>query len=270
MKHLLIPLHLIALIICLTGCNNPDNHKSLQNQSDDQHVRASVKNENSINTGNPDMYFYALGSEPFWTLQISPDLIKFKSQTDSVMTPHPEPIRAMDSNVKLYKVNTERAVLDIKIKQGECKNTISGAISPYRVEVDYRFTSDSNMNQVNGCGKYITDYRLHDIWVLEKIGGQEVDMNQYHNGLPMIEINASQNSFLGNTGCNHMNGALFYEREILRFINITTTEKECSELMVKEKEFLKKLSSSTQYKIRDNKLFLSNPDETLLVFKKVD
>lgn len=37
-----------------------------------------------------------------------------------------------------------------------------------------------------------------------------------------------------------------------------------------EVAFLKALQKVTQYEIKNNRLYLSNPDEQLLVFKKID
>jgi heat shock protein HslJ len=38
----------------------------------------------------------------------------------------------------------------------------------------------------------------------------------------------------------------------------------------KEDQFLKALQSSTTYEIKDNRLYLSNPDGVKVIFKKID
>jgi len=60
----------------------------------------------------------------------------------------------------------------------------------------------------------------------------------------------------------------FFEKGLLRFTNIITTKMMCQNN--KEDEFLKALKSATSYKIENNRLWLSNPDKLLVVFKKVD
>lgn len=217
-------------------------------------------------------YFKANGNEPFWNFTISESGIVFKSlisDFEDFSAPSSEPIQAMDVNVKLYKIETESVQLNIQISQNECVNTMSGAISPYVVALELKRTGDPEFQKLDGCGSYQTDYRLHDIWVLETLNGTKVALSDFSKELPYLEINSGANSFMGHTGCNSVRGALFYEKEVLRFTNAATTLMMCMEGN-KEDEFLKALQSSTSYAIENNRLHLSNPSGVLLVFKKVD
>ena len=66
-----------------------------------------------------------------------------------------------------------------------------------------------------------------------------------------------------------MNGKLFFEKGLLRFTNITTTEMACDSKN-RESELLHSLESSTAYQISNMRLTLTNPSGIELVFKKVD
>lgn len=124
--------------------------------------------------GNPEeIYFKSSGTEPFWGLTISDDKIVFKTTNDSLVTPHVKPILAMDANVKLYRMKTEMGQLNIQISQQNCVDAMSGDTSPYTVAVEYKKNESSEFENLNGCGQYITDYRLHDIWVLEELNGKK-------------------------------------------------------------------------------------------------
>lgn len=229
---------------------------------------------NGAELDNPENipYFKASGNEPFWNFTISESGIAFKSliaDFEDFSTPPSKPIQAMDANVKLYKVETESVQLNIQISQNECVNTMSGDVSPYTVALEIKRSTDTQFQKLNGCGSYQTDYRLHDIWVLETLNGTKVALSDFSKELPYLEINSGTNTFMGHAGCNSVRGALFYEKEVLRFTNAATT------LMMgmegnKEDEFLRALQSSTSYTIENNRLHLSNPSGLLLVFKKVD
>ena len=212
------------------------------------------------------VYFKATGNEPFWGLKIGKDKTVFTSLIEgmeSISFKSVEPIRAMDANVKMYKLNNGKTSATITIQQFECQDSMSGEKSPYTVKVEI------DGKTLNGCGKYITDYRLHDIWVLEELNGKKVSLTDFQKELPRIEIHAAENRFMGFGGCNSISGSIFYEKDLLRFSNMVSTLMACAPGN-KEDEFTKALQSTTTYSIGNNRLTLSNPSGKLLVFRKVD
>ncbi|HLT53233.1 MAG TPA: META domain-containing protein [Flavobacteriaceae bacterium] len=215
-------------------------------------------------------YFKANGTEPFWGLEINEQSIVLKTMEDTITVSHVEAIKAMDANVKLYKIETEATLMNIQLSQTECVNAMSGEKFPYTVKVDYTSTGAEEGRVLEGCGAYVTDYRLHDIWVLETMNGKVLDETNYPKEKPSMEINTTTNTFTGNTGCNIMNGKLFFEPALLRFTDIVTTKKLCMPNNGQEQEFLTALQAATTYTIANNRLTLSNPNGELLVFKKVD
>ncbi|MBR9914535.1 MAG: META domain-containing protein [Algicola sp.] len=214
-------------------------------------------------------YFKAAGTEPFWSLHISEKQISFTTPSDSIITPYAKPIAAMDNNVKTYKVATEAHMLHIQISQKECTNAMSGEVSPYSVTIDYGKTNTMEPTHVEGCGQYITDYRLHDIWVLTTLNGMNMTTDHFAKELPNIEINTTKNRFAGYAGCNRMTGQIFFEKHLLRFTNVAMTKKMCPGSN-QERQFLEALKKVTRYNIENNQLILSNPDEELLILKKAD
>ncbi len=217
-----------------------------------------------------DEYFKAMGTEPFWALRISPQMVELFTMEDTLRAPHAEPARAMDANVKRYALKTEASELDIRIVRDSCINAMSGALFPYRVSVEYRRTADPERKEVRGCGLYIADYRLHDLWVLESIEGKTVQRDDYPGDLPFLEINAADHSFSGFTGCNRMMGELFFEPGLLRFGPTAVTKRACPGLGAAEQDFLNALERATTYTLADNRLTLMNPESELMVFRKID
>jgi heat shock protein HslJ len=216
------------------------------------------------------IYFRGLGNEPEWSLKISEEKIEFtslKPGCENFTSPHVEPIRAMDANIKMYHIAIESGKMNIEISQQECVNTMSGDKKPYTVRIE--MTNIKTTTKFNGCGSYVTDARLHDIWVLEKLKGATVSPTEFKKENPRLEINSTNNNFMGYAGCNQMNGTIFFERGLVRFTNIITTRMACPGNN-KEAEFLQALQSATSYKVENLKLTLSNPNGELLVFRKVD
>ena len=270
MKNL-IPILLSACLV-ISACANKKEKKTPEEKT--VTTTDSIPKASSVTTKNTitDAYFKAHGVEPFWSLTISDKMIKLKTlhNSDSILTPHTEPIYAQDSNVKLYTLHTELATVKIEINQMECINAMSGKSFPYSVTVNYKKGKDKEFTTLEGCGEYITNYRLHDIWALEELNGTKVSKDDFGKELPYIEINSGKNTFMGTSGCNRITGKLFSERERIRFTNIASTEMLCTKGNEKEQEFIKALASTISYTIGNNRLTLLNPDKTLLVFKKVD
>ncbi|MBO0341895.1 MAG: META domain-containing protein [Bacteroidota bacterium] len=216
-------------------------------------------------------YFKATGTEPFWGLKIYDDKVELQTMEDTITTPPSEAIKAQDGNISMYRIETEATQMDVIISHKECTNAMSGEVFPYTVTVSYKSTGGGETTVYEGCGSYITDYRLHDIWVLEEMKGAPISKENFGGrDVPSMEININNNRFSGFSGCNRMTGSLFYEQDVLRFTQVASTRMACPN-MDKETEFLTALQGSTTYKIENNRLYLSNgSEEHLLVFKKID
>jgi heat shock protein HslJ/uncharacterized membrane protein len=256
-------LSLLLLMSLMTGCK-----PTLGSVSD------AVAGSSTSNIQEADMtiYFKATGNEPFWGITFGKEQTIFTSLIpgkEKIIFLSSEPIKAMDANVKMYKLSNEKVTATVTIQQLDCQDSMSGAISSYKVSVEIKNNSELESKKVEGCGKYITDYRLHDIWVLEELNGYKVFIADYQKELPRIEIHAQENSFMGFGGCNSISGTLFYEKDVLRFTKVISTLMACAPGN-KEGEFTKALQNVTTYSIGDNRLTLSNPSGKLLVFRKVD
>ncbi|MBC9794445.1 META domain-containing protein [Sinomicrobium weinanense] len=269
MKSILKHCFLVVLITQISCNSNQKKDRDNTSPSPEKEKQAETI-QASNNTGTPaPAYFTASGTEPFWNLEISENMIRLNTVTDSLKTPYTEPVKAMDANVKLYKVETESGQLQIEISHKECTNAMSGMTSPYTVAVGVEKGTDDAARELEGCGQYITDYRLNDLWVLEKLGNQKINEQDFDRELPSLEINSGTNEFTGFSGCNRINGVLFFEQGLLRFTDIVSTKMMCNNAD-KEAEFLKALESSTSYEIANNGLTLSNPSGVQAVFKKTD
>lgn len=256
-------LSLLLLSSLIMGC------KTAATKSSDTKETTSTTNSQEDDMA---IYFKATGNEPFWAVTIGQEKTVFTSLIEGkekLTFSSVEPIKAMDANVKMYKLSNSTATATVTIQQLDCQDSMSGVISPYKVSVEIKNNSELESKKLDGCGKYNTDYRLHDIWVLEELNGFKVFITDFQKELPRIEINSSENRFMGFGGCNAISGSIFYEKDILRFSKVASTMMACGPGN-KEDQFTKALQSTTTYSIGDNRLTLSNPSGKLLVFRKVD
>jgi len=232
---------------------------------------ASVeKQEDSVSEKPNVVFFKALGTEPFWGIEISNDSIKFTSpeKENEIAFVYSKPKKAMDANVVSYEVKKDSLELKFTIQQGKCSDGMSDKVHNYTVKASLkRGTQDEIL--LNGCGNYIIDYRLHDIWALEELEGKKINPDDFKKGVPNLEIYAEEARFSGMAGCSQMGGKLFSEKDLLRFTDVFTTEMICDNDKT-ENILIKALQSTTRYELKNGRLYLFNPEGTKAIFRKVD
>lgn len=243
-------------------------------------AKTEVVSEDTLSVENPSKsseievrdvaFFKAVGTEPFWGIEISEDSIKFTTpdKLKNLAFVYAKPQKAMDSNVVNYKVSKDSLELSFTIQQEKCSDGMSHKIHNYSVKGLLK-RGNAKEQLLSGCGNYIVDYRLHDIWALEELEGKKINSEDFKKGIPNLEIYAEEARFSGLAGCNQMGGKLFFEKDVLRFTDIAVTELMCDNHDT-EKILVKALQSTTRYELKNNKLYLFNPEGTKAIFRKVD
>jgi len=110
--------------------------------------------------------------------------------------------------------------------------------------------------------------RLHDIWALESIKKEKIELNENIKNLPMIEIYVEDERVYGNTSCNSFNGKVYIEGNKISFSDIIATEMACPGNL--EERFLTAIESIDNYKIEKMRLFLFKEEAETMVFRKID
>ena len=216
--------------------------------------------------------FLATGNEPFWSLEIDFDKsIHFKPLSGFEMnTPIVEGVKAADANVTRYQANTEKGVLIVQIQKMKCINDMSGEELEYRVTIDTKNNTDKDYTTYKGCGRYLSDYRLHDIWVLDSIGNKKMQTTDFTKGLPQMEFNLTEKRIFGSTGCNSINGVIEVLGKKIQFGRLATTRMACPDMSF-ESAYLQKLDNKTvPYQIKPGKLYLLVSPDSVFVYKKID
>lgn len=229
-----------------------------------------VVSEANLLKSKEEGYFRAVGKDSSWILEISEQRIRFydRQRQEEFVAIHTEPVYAADANVRLYLVQSGNESIQISIYAQTCED-YNNQKSDYKVEIKWRKGMNTNEESFSGCGTYSIDYRLFDIWVLESLEGKELERTLFTNDLPSLEINSSTQKIHGFSGCNRYTGSVFQERELLRFTQLLSTKMACNQLSF-EDSFLNVLQQSTGYKIKNNRLFLTQSDQVVAVFRKIN
>jgi heat shock protein HslJ/uncharacterized membrane protein len=217
--------------------------------------------------------FYALGSQPSWSLDINFDkFMRFKSLTAlaELNTPPGREEKTQDADVTSYRARTEDGMLIVTILKGPCEDTTSGETFPLKVRVDAKYTADTNYMQFEGCGRYVVDYRLNDIWVLTTFNQQPLNRDEFAKGLPVVEFHLNDKRVFGSTGCNRISGGFEAKGKKITFGQMATTRMACPD-MAFEQDFLKAITRNTlNYALDKGRLILTDDEGMQLEFKKTD
>lgn len=127
---------------------------------------------------------------------------------------------------------------------------------------------------INGCmskdNKSSSDYRLNDIWVMQKMTGVELQKEKLPKGPPTFEFHLLDNRFLCNTGCNSISGEIEITGNHISFSKVVSTRMFCPD-MEAENAIIKTISDKTlTYKIENLKLILEDEKGIKIFLKKVD
>ena len=216
--------------------------------------------------------FIATGNEPFWRLEIDFDKFMHFKILDGfeITTAVGEGIEAMDANVIRYTSNNEKGTLTVQIQKLECINDMSGEKLGYTVTIDTKNKADKNYRTYKGCGQYIADYRLHDIWVLDSINNKKMKVADFMIKLPYLELNLTEKKVFGSTGCNTITGPIEIKGKKIYIGKLSTTRMACKDTDF-ETAYLRGLENKIiPYKIKPGKLYLQISSDSVFVYKKTD
>ncbi len=232
--------------------------------------KAIIPEGNWIHQSERGVNFAATGNEPFWSLEIIFGKSMHFNTPDGyeIMTPFVEGENAADANVTRYRAATDSGELSVQISKRKCINSMSGMESDYQVSIRVKKHADTE-REYDGCGNFIGNYRLNDIWGLTGIGGNALTVEDLKKGMPTLDLQITTKKVYGFGGCNRFTGNILITDKTIAFDKMATTMRACPDLKV-ENRFLKILSNATfEYRIEGLKLYLGKGKEQLQ-FKKLD
>ncbi len=216
--------------------------------------------------------FYAFGNEPFWSLDMDFEKgYRFKNLDGLEFNAPPvEPVKAMDADVSRYRSITESGEIIIQLNQTECTDTMSGQKFDYSVTIDFKTSKGTDYKTYKGCGNYVLDYRLHDIWAIIEVDGTKVNRADFKKNAPKMEINLTEHTVFGSDGCNTFRGSVKTERNKIQFGPLASTMMACIDNTEISSKIGKILSSKTLTFKRENNLVFYDNGKKVMELKHID
>jgi len=217
--------------------------------------------------------FYAVGNEPFWNIDMDFDKEVHFKNLDGVefKSPAVQGIDIHNSNIREYNLQTESGEMIIQMEEKLCNDTMADQTFDYQVNVKVKLSKENESTTYQGCGDYVPDFRLHDIWAIIEVDGIKVNQADFKNKSPLLEINTSEEKVTGNDGCNSFNGSLKIENGKIIIGNLASTMMACFENTSISSKIGKTLSgNSLNYTIENNQLILVKNHKKVMVLKHID
>ncbi len=214
--------------------------------------------------------FWGVGNEPSWAIDIDFDsefTLKRLGQADVAIPTQKAEI--LENGVE-YSGSSMSFDMVILITDGPCSDNMSGMEYQKNVEVKIRDRGAAEFTSYIGCGNYVIDPKLHDVWVLTEINGKEIKAQFYPKGAPTLELNTTKLMAMGHDGCNNYSGSFLVIEDKITFGPMMSTLMACQG--AEEYGYISSiLSDSTfTFKYKDNQLQLMKDLELVAKFKHVD
>lgn len=216
--------------------------------------------------------FYASGNEPFWSLDMDFEKnIRFTTMDGLVYNaPAVKPENAADTSVTRYKAVTESGEIIIQIFEKSCSDTMADKKFENEVRVEFKTTVEKDYKTFTGCGDYVPNFRLHDIYAIREVEGITVNPQDYNKNAPNLEINATEKMIFGHDGCNSFRGGIKFKPETIVFMPLASKLMACINNQELSHKIGQVLNGEVQYKFEDNHLALYKQNKKVMVLRKVD
>lgn len=216
--------------------------------------------------------FYARGNEPFWSLDMDFDKrFQFTVLNGlSLKTPPTKGVPAQNARVTRYRAVTESGELIISASGKPCTDTLSGEHFGYTVKVYAKLASDKAYPIFTGCGDYVPDMRLTDIWVVEQVEDIKLQPGSFMKGLPTLELSARERRLSGHDGCNQIGGAFSTQGNTIHFKHLFGTKMFCPAPEGTPDIGALLADKAYEFEFGNNRLYLKMNNKIILTLKHVD
>lgn len=254
----------VVFLFLLLGCKT-GSKTSVQKIVTAQ--RAIMPADSIVQKQKKGIDLLASGNDPVaWSLEVDFDkLVSFKSADGNTLNILPAfSKKVITDEVESYSAKTDLGQLTIKLFNSTCSGSANTTQSNRKVEVDL------TNKTYTGCGKYLYDNQLNDIWVLETVNNEKQMASDFAKGLPTLEFNLQTNQMNGSDGCKKISSGIEVKGNRIKFSPFVLSKLTCSNNKV-EKIFAEMLSDKlVDYYMKDGKLFLYLLDDSKISFKRKD
>ena len=274
------------VFIALASCSSPKKRLSDRTLTDTLSiVKPSVvevinnpfNNDNfQIDLFQKHIFFYGANSVEKWELFIQKDnsftfVLNGEKTVFEFFKGVKEPAGMRYHSKKILNpIDTipQKKSISITLVEQSSLEKVSINYLPFSVNVT--ITDEASATTYSGGGFYVSNPALNDIWVLDSLNNEKVNVSKFPQGLPRLEFHLDGGKVFGFSGCNEFTGTYYtFEDEIV--INPLASSIRLCDKITGESSFLDLLNKhGFEYYIYNLHLTLQHRDNTRMVFKKVD
>jgi heat shock protein HslJ/uncharacterized membrane protein len=219
-----------------------------------------------------DIQFYAVGNEPFWSLDINTNLFIRFNVMDSISMnlPAVKPILSDNGQTLLYYTKLQQQQLIIEMDPVECIDNMSGKVFSHTVSIEAIDGTNKNV-YVTGCGMYVPDFRLNDKFTLAAINGREIDISAFGKNPPNIVFDFEEMRVYGSGGCNGFGGQFkFKGQQEIAIGALHSTLKACDNMDIETKMYSILQNGTFSFDISNAGTLKMYNGADVLVFRRAD
>ena len=206
---------------------------------------------------------FASGDIPSsWSLEIDFDkLVSFSSADGIKIKVLPNfSKKEITEKAEIYYLQTDPGPMTIELFTTPC----SGKGEAYNKTVNVTIGKIT----YTGCGKYLYDHQLNDIWVMESINNIPQPSSSFSKGSPTMQFNLESNKMTGSDGCNNISSDIEIKGDRIKFSTFSSTKMACNN-NISEKVFSGMISNKlVNYYMANGKLVLYLEDDSKVAFKR--
>lgn len=255
--------------ILSTSCN--EVKKTTESTQEISFLTTNLQ-KNAFENYEKGIDFYAEDENGLWTLALDFDKhFEFKTKKGITYSAAAVlPIKAQDFNVKRYRTVTNKGELIIQIIESDCVTTVTNN-KGYTVTINYKPPTNKDYIDFKGCGSYIPNYKLHNIWAIIEVDGIKINPSMFKKNPPILEINCSKQTIMGADGCNTFRGKIYNEYNLIYFNQLAATKMACEE----QQNIAKKINElfnekKLSYSFENNLLILKQHNTKRMALKHID
>ena len=260
MKKILISLLAAA---CVAACKAPQKNAAVTPAAIAEKNKEATEANAMLQKGTD---FYAVGNTPAnWSLEMNyNDTIRFAAEDGLALKfAFNQMKKETVAGHNLFSVNTRGGNAGIDITDGTC--TVSTIRKVFNKLVSFTF----NGKTYTGCGNFLADNNLNNKWLLNKIDNTFIQPGDY-NRVPTLQFDLEKQTVNGNDGCNTIGGKIEVQGNRIKFSAMISTKMACMKKNIESIISTQVSDKFVNYYFKNGKLYLYLPDDSLLVFKKIE
>lgn len=202
----------------------------------------------------------ASGSQPVnWTLEADFDReILFLANDGHQLRLLPILDKSADGSQTTFNIKTGDSLLTIVMGNSAClngrQNAASKSVSVLLGKINY-----------TGCGQYLYNNQLNDVWLLDKINDVKISKSDYAKQIPSIDLRIDNGTVSGNDGCSNFSGMITVQGSRIAFSKIARGSS-CEKTRVSDIFATHVFNNLVDYRLSNNTLVLYLSDDSKLSF----